>query len=183
MRIQVLKSIFLLSSFVLTLPLSPSQFAQTVSEVERPTELKFNVVPTKNVYIVTSIPRSESVFPTERQTRRVERDTATLKDLDDARKKPPSLKVYVTNYGRNAVKSIVGQLLIIVDEREAARLAFTSNKKVGVNKVELLAKVDLRRLQRSVRDRFLSDLKYGYAVVRVRVQRVEYKDGSVWQHP
>lgn len=159
----------------------PRSAAQITPGKERPGDLVFNVSPVRKKYVGVTLP-SRTTDATERQVSGIEQKAEDMRNA--ARGSDiAGLNIHMQNLGRKTVTSVKGELLIIIDDREAARLPFASKGKIGTGKVKRLAKLDIRKLEQPLRDRFLTAIEYDRAVARVRVERVEYEDGSVWQHP
>ena len=182
MNIRTLRSISLVA--LLWLMLSPSlpSVAQTNSDNEHPEDLVFNVSPQRKKYVGVTIPSRTSGDPIESQVTSSEQDSERMKKATPG-SDISGLNIYVQNRGNKTVASIKGELLIISDGKEAASLQFASKGKISPGKAKRLAKVDIQKLEKPIRDRFLTEIEYGRAVARIRAERVEYEDGSIWQHP
>ena len=173
-----------ITCLLLVLILAPAQLAQTTPLNERPDDLVFNVSPRRKKVTIYTPPTSYPNDSVGRQVREVEREVANSSAIGGAKEGSiVGLQIHVKNFGLKTITSIQGKLLIIDDGREAASLMFVSKEKLRAGKMKLIAKFSLGELTGLLRDKFVVDMEYGYAKAKLRIERVEYADGSVWQHP
>lgn len=113
----------------------------------------------------------------------VERDTARARASSRIPgTKTHGVEMHVKNTGRKIIVLTEATLLITTDGEELASLPLTFRVVLGPGKGERITWSD-RRMSYEFKERFHAGVKKRRAEARLRVELVEYDDGSVWRRP